>query len=62
MQSLSDIRISLENTTYIDFRGEAWIKNHLKNYSYFYLNGSAFSDCSIQVEENKNRPLGLSKG
>lgn len=27
-----------------------------------YLNGSAFSDCSIQVEDNKNRPLGLSKG
>ena len=28
----------------------------------FYLNGSAFGDCSIQVEDNKNRPLGLSKG
>ena len=54
-------RISLKDTTYFDFRRETWIPNNLKDYP-LYLNASAFSYRSIQVENNKSRPLGLSKG
>ena len=53
-------RISLKDTTNFDFRRETWIPNNLKDYP-LYLNASAFSYRSIQVENNKSRPLGLSK-
>ena len=55
-------RISLKNTTYFDFGRYTRIKNYLKDYSLLYWSNSAFSDRSIQVENNKNRLLGLSKG
>ena len=55
-------RISLKDTTYFDFRRETWIPNNLKDYSKLYLNASAFSYRSIQVEITKNRPLGFSEG
>ena len=45
-------RISLENTPYFNFGREILIKN--------YLSGRTLGDRSTQVEENKNRPLGLS--
>lgn len=54
-------RISLENITLFDFGRETWTKYYLEDYSQFYLSGSAFSDRSIKTENNKNRPLGLSK-
>lgn len=44
--------ISLENTAKLDFGREKWIKNYSKDYSYFNLSGSTFSDSSIQVEDN----------
>ena len=55
-------RIPLKNTTYFDFGRYTRIKNYLKDYSLLYWSNSAFSDRSIQVENNKNRLLGLSKG
>ena len=55
-------RISLKNTTYFDFGRYTRIKNYLKDYSQLYWSGSAFSDRSLRVENNKNRLLGLSKG
>ena len=50
----------LQNTTNIDFWRLKWIKIYLKDNSQFYLSGSALSDCSIQVEDNTKKMLGLS--
>ena len=42
--------------------GDTWIEFGLIDYSCFYLSVSAPNECSIQVQDNTNRPLGLSKG
>ena len=58
-------RISLKNTAYFDFgryTRYTRIKNYLKDYSQLYWSGSALSDRSLRVENNKNRLLGFSKG
>ena len=52
-------RILLKNATYFEFGIEIWIKNCLRDYSWCYLSGSALSDCSIQVNDNTEKPLGL---
>ena len=52
----------LKSTSNIDFRKEIWIKFNLKDSSLINFSGSPKSDYSIQVENNANRPLGLSKG
>lgn len=52
----------LKNTTSIDFKRYTWVTLSLKDQSQFYLNGSTLNDCSTQVEENTERPLGLGKG
>ena len=47
-------KISLENTTYVDFGRETWMKNNcLKNYSWFYLSDPTFSD----LNQNKLRTV-----
>ena len=49
-------RISLENTTSVDFGRETWMKsNCLKNYSWFYLSDPTFSDLSIEIEDSTKR-------
>ena len=31
---------------------------YVRNFAWFCLSGSAFRECSLHVEDNKNRPLG----
>ena len=50
-------RISLENTIYVAFGRETWIRITLKNFFLFYLSGPAFRDCSIQVKGTIKKAL-----
>ena len=44
----------LKNTINTHFGIEIWIKFYLKDCSWFYMNGSTLSDCSIQVDLDTN--------